>query len=547
MPLYVAPDTFDNTQAQFTIATIGGEYYLQMGTLSDDNQRLFESIIDGHAGFFRGNARVGLVRVTGAYAADRGVQISSLPELLVGREYAVDFSQARPGRDGRDGEDSTVPGPPGSAAEIQVEDTTNGIRVRGKSGDATEFDDWHNVRNGRDGIDGVGTPGEPGNPAEIEVEDTSDGIRVRGKSGDQTQYGNWHEVRDGRDGRDGKDGSSKRTARGMTPFALDGMRGRRYGPMIPFNVNGRGGMQPYTGTPMENRPSGDPMTGRFPRKRQSGEDILGLFDGIPEMVADYMWDLIMDRIPAPTALRGAQATYDLIQSLIQGYVTNYTQPFTPTEKTKLTGVENNAKDDQTGSEIITLLQAIPVGSRLNINWLDGELSIPTNTASWHGAFQLRTAYASGSIVTDNNNVFIYIQAIPASNTTRPGADTRAEHLDVGSPMDVTDIGRTGLTFTVTRRSGTSFNLTIPATDIIAALDTEIGTSWKEVNTGPRGLQGIQGERGPRGPSINRAWSAWVNRSARPRGPSINRAWSARSSRAARSRWTCWHWHCTDSC
>ena len=76
MPLYVAPNAFDSTQDEFTIATIGGEYYLQMGAVSEDNQRLFESIIDGHAGFFRDDERVGLVRVTGAYDADRGVGVA---------------------------------------------------------------------------------------------------------------------------------------------------------------------------------------------------------------------------------------------------------------------------------------------------------------------------------------------------------------------------------------------------------------------------------------------------------------------------------------
>ena len=82
---------------------------------------------------------------------------------------------------------------------------------------------------------------------------------------------------------------------------------------------------------------------------------------------------------------------------------------------------------------------------------------------------LNTAYTAGSIVTDNNNVFIYIQPIPVDNTTRPGDDTRAEHLDVGDPMDLKNISKSGLTFTVTRRSGDTFTLTITPVDVLTAI------------------------------------------------------------------------------
>ena len=45
---------------------------------------------------------------------------------------------------------SPTPGAGGRPAEIEIEDTDNGIRIRGKSGDATEFGEWHYVYNGRD-------------------------------------------------------------------------------------------------------------------------------------------------------------------------------------------------------------------------------------------------------------------------------------------------------------------------------------------------------------------------------------------------------------
>jgi len=44
--------------------------------------------------------------------------------------------------------------------------------------------------------------------------------------------------------------------------------------------------------------------------------------------------------------------------------------YTATEKTKLAGIEDSAKDDQTGAEIIALLEALTVGNRLSHTKLD---------------------------------------------------------------------------------------------------------------------------------------------------------------------------------
>lgn len=313
---YVTPSEYDPADAEFTIATIDGNPYLQMGALDRDDTALFRSLIDGYAGFFLNGQRVAAVRITERYDPTNGVQLESLPTLTTGGEYHVRFTQARPGRDG----------------------------------------------------------------------------------------------------------SNRRTG-GMQPFSDDGMMGRRYGPMIPFNRYNRPRMLPYTGDGMTGKPSGDPMRGRLPKKREGAQDILQHLDGQPELVAEYMWDLIMDRVPDPT-----------------------------------------------GSEIVSILMALPIGSRLPFSWLDGQPSIPLNTASWHGQFQLRTAYSAGSLVTDAGNVFIYIVDIPATNTIRPGADaaSRVEHLDVGNPLDITNVAKAGLTFTFTRRTGT-FSLTITPTDIYNAI------------------------------------------------------------------------------
>ena len=276
----------------------------------------------------------------------------------------------------------------GRPAEIEIEDTADGIRLRGKSGDDTDYGPWFYVRDGA-----------PGNPAAIEIEDIVGGIRVRGKSGDETEFGEWHVVRDGRDGMGS--GRRRRSARGMTPFALDGMRGRRYGPMLPFNVNGLGGMRPYAMDPMDDKPSGTPMEGRFPKKRQSAEDVLRMFDGVPELVSDYMWDLIMDRIPAPTQLRDADDTYALIRAHIEGYVEGYTEAFSSTLKSKLEGIEDSATQDQSDAEILGLLVGLSANQR-------DSLRNAVNA-------QVQGSYAPGSTISATvANVLLALQGLSST-------------------------------------------------------------------------------------------------------------------------------------
>lgn len=59
------------------------------------------------------------------------------------------------------------------------------------------------------------TPGAGGRPAEIEIEDTDNGIRIRGKSGDDAEFGEWHYVYNGRDGRDGRDATGTTISSGF--------------------------------------------------------------------------------------------------------------------------------------------------------------------------------------------------------------------------------------------------------------------------------------------------------------------------------------------
>ena len=239
-------------------------------------------------------------------------------------------------------------------------------------------------------------------------------------------------------------GGKTRRTDGMQPFSTDRMEGRRYGPMIPFNRYNRPRMLPYTGDGMTGKPSGDPMLGRLPRKREGAQDILHFLDGQPDLVRDYMLDLVREAISENN--------------------------FTDALLAKLNAIENRATADQTAPEVIALLNMLPRGSRLNINWFDGELNIPTNTVQWHGQFQLNTAYESGYMVIDAGNIFIYIQDIPATNTVRPASDTRAEHLDAGSPQDLINATKSGLTFTFVRRSGDNINLTFDGADLVTAAE-----------------------------------------------------------------------------
>ena len=71
------------------------------------------------------------------------------PFFSTGTNFHFYFTQARPGEDGTNGTN----GINGQNAEIEIEDTTDGIRVRGKSGGQDNFGDWHNVNDGEDGDD----------------------------------------------------------------------------------------------------------------------------------------------------------------------------------------------------------------------------------------------------------------------------------------------------------------------------------------------------------------------------------------------------------
>ena len=198
--IYKIPADFDEQQAHFTIETVDdSQYYLRIGALNSEDQRLIESLIDdGFVGFFQDDELMAIAGIVATYDAvnDRIEIDSDLPELKLEDEYIIRFTQARPGEDGEGGI-----GEDGEHAEIEIEDIDTGIRVRGKSGGEPDFGPWFEI--------GDGTDGEH---AEIEIEDTptndpeGPGIRVRGKSGSEPDFGPWFHVRDGKDGEGGAAG-----------------------------------------------------------------------------------------------------------------------------------------------------------------------------------------------------------------------------------------------------------------------------------------------------------------------------------------------------
>ena len=224
--IYTEATDFDVQQGHFTIEVVDSQYYLRIGALNSEDQRLIRALIDdGFVGFFQDDVRIGIAGIASIYdATNDWIEIDrELPELQIEDAYVIRFTQARPGEDGEGG--IGTPGEDGKPAEIEIEDTNTGIRVRGKSGGEPDFGPWQDVRDGIDGQDGIdgepgedgedgepGRDGEDGQPAEIEIEDTpandpeGPGIRVRGKSGGEPDFGSWFHVRDGIDGQDGEPG-----------------------------------------------------------------------------------------------------------------------------------------------------------------------------------------------------------------------------------------------------------------------------------------------------------------------------------------------------
>ena len=182
--IYIDANDFDALKGHFTIEVVDNQYYLKIGALNGEDQRLIGSLIDdGFVGFFQDEVRIAIAGIVSTYDAENDrIEIDRDPELQIEDAYVIRFTQARPGEDGEGG--IGTPGDDGEHAEIEIEDTNTGIRVRGKSGGEPDFGPWQDVR---DGIDGE--PGQDG-------EDGQDG----------------EPGKDGNDGEDGDDGWSPKFA-----------------------------------------------------------------------------------------------------------------------------------------------------------------------------------------------------------------------------------------------------------------------------------------------------------------------------------------------
>ena len=113
--------------------------------------------------------------------------------------------------------------------------------------------------------------------------------------------------------------------------------------------------------------------------------------------------------------KGDTATYTAGAGLtLTGTEFAVTNPFTDADETKLDAIEANATADQTGAEIVALLEGLSTGSQLSYNSLDDTPTIPTNTNDYVTA----GSYASGTItLTVSNQNDVTITGIPQGDIT----------------------------------------------------------------------------------------------------------------------------------
>lgn len=178
--IYKDPADFDLNQAHFTIETVNSQYYLRIGALNSEDQRLIGSLIDdGFVGFFQDDVRIGIAGIVSTYDAENDrIEINrELPELKIEDEYVIRFTQARPGEDGEggigtpgdDGDDGWSPKfatvPDGERRVLQVADWFGGGGTKPDTGQyigATGF-----VATIGEGVDIRGPAGEDGEDADL--------------------------------------------------------------------------------------------------------------------------------------------------------------------------------------------------------------------------------------------------------------------------------------------------------------------------------------------------------------------------------------------
>ena len=114
----------------------------------------------------------------------------------------------------------------------------------------------------------------------------------------------------------------------------------------------------------------------------------------------------------------------------------------------------NPPDDLTATEKTSVRTAIGAGTSSfsgAYSDLTGKPTIPQDSTIFKGAWVANTVYAAGDIVTYDSKVYLCI----TTNSDATFMASKWEQLDVGSPEDIVGVSVSGVTFTFTKRDGTT--------------------------------------------------------------------------------------------
>lgn len=138
---YKRPEAYDPAEAHFTVEADTSadptEYFFRLGAPTADDLALLRALIIGsRLGFFIGTQEVREARldVMRPFRSVAGIGVDKVPGLTYDQDYTIKTSSAGAGV-GKDGD----------AAEVEIEDITDGVRIRSRSGDQAEFGEWHEL------------------------------------------------------------------------------------------------------------------------------------------------------------------------------------------------------------------------------------------------------------------------------------------------------------------------------------------------------------------------------------------------------------------
>jgi hypothetical protein len=179
-------------------------------------------------------------------------------------------------------------------------------------------------------------------------------------------------------------------------------------------------------------------------------------------VALYIWDADDDEWVAA----GGESTAETAASIKTKYESNAdTNAFTDAEKSKLTGIESNAKDDQTGAEIKALYEAEADTNAFTDAEKAKIANVPSDTNT---ALAAKETPAGAQSKVDTH----------ASNTSNPHSVTKAQ-VGLGNCDNTSDANKPVSTATQTALDGKA-SKTAPywVEVVLTAADTAIATGTK---------------------------------------------------------------------